>query len=182
MSVSAHQKGKRFLQGSGVLTRHMYRNILSVAIIYTNYDPKPHPPGVNIWAVIHASFQNHYQIFSNEIKRDTPQKLTPSRRLMRFATQFVWKIWRFWDSSNLLKKTLGPEACRALLKKTLVWSNLASFRASLPKLLAKFLNTINYDPASEGASSEAAHRDYLWPKRPLHFFPLFKKNRSLTSF
>ena len=94
MGVSAHQKGKRILQGSGVLTRYMYRNILSVAIIYTNYDPKPHPPGVNIWAVIHTSFQNHYQIFSNEIKRDTPRKLTPSRRLMRFATHFIWDLSR----------------------------------------------------------------------------------------
>ena len=122
-----HQKGKRFLQGSGVLTRYMYRNILSVTMIYTTYDPKPHPPGINIRAVIHVSFQNHYQIFSNEIKRDTPQKLTPSRRLMRFATQFVCKIWRFWDSSSLLKKTLGPEACRALRKLTPRPWGLSSF-------------------------------------------------------
>ena len=33
----------------------MDRNILSVAMIYTNYDPKPHPPGGNIRPVIQAT-------------------------------------------------------------------------------------------------------------------------------
>ena len=33
----------------------MDRNISSVAMIYTNYDPKPHPPGGNIRPVIQAT-------------------------------------------------------------------------------------------------------------------------------
>ena len=33
----------------------MDRNILSVAMMYTNYDPKPHPPGGNIRPVIQAT-------------------------------------------------------------------------------------------------------------------------------